>query len=189
MSAPQTLPDELAEEALGMTPSDDAGDSLALRIPRPGRRLVWLFPLVLAIAAAGLALVNHRRDADQAGAETARTVVTDHVKSLLTYSYQDIRTDLAAEKGWLTGPFADSYAELVSTKIEPAAAKAKVSTAATIASAGVVSAQHDRVQLLLFVNISTRSSQLSQPRVSGSRLLVTADLVDGEWRISALDPV
>jgi len=188
MSAAQQLRDHGAEETGELTQRDAGSDSLALRAPAAGR-LVWAVPLVLVVATAWLFVANHRHEADPAGAHTARTVVTDHVKSLLSYSYQDINTDLAAEKGWLTGPFADRYAELVSTKIGPAARKAKVTTSATIASSGVVTAAHDRVELLLFVDVTTRSSELSEPRVSGSRLLVTADLVDGDWRISALDPV
>jgi len=53
----------------------------------------------------------------------------------------------------------------------------------------VVKAEHDEVSLLLFVDVTTTSSELSAPRVSGSRLAVTAKYVDGQWRIIALDPV
>jgi len=156
---------------------------MSARAPR------WLALLVLLLATAGLFFANRRHEADASTGEEARTVVTDHVQSLLSYSYRDIDQDLAAEKGWLIGAFADEYADLVSSKIKPAATRAKVTTNADVASSGVVSAAHDQVRLLLFVNVTTRSSALSEPRVSGSRLLVTADLVDGAWRISALDPV
>jgi len=185
MSAPQAVRDHDAEAPRELTP---AAESPVLRAPGGGRRF-WLVPIVLVVATAGLFVANHRHEADAAAADPARTVVTDHVKSLLTYSHQDIDQDLAAEKGWLTGPFSDRYADLVSTKIGPAARKAKVTTSAAITSSGVVTATHDHVELLLFVNVTTRSSELREPRVSGSRLLVTADLVGGEWRISALDPV
>jgi len=186
MSAEKTLPDQVVEETPETTQSDTGADALPIRAPG---RLIWLAPLAILIATSGLFVVNHRHDADAAAGDAAMTVVTDHVKSLFSYSYQDVDKDLSAEKRWLTGPFADEYADVVSTKIEPAAAKAKVTTVADVVSAGVVSAKHDRVQLLLFVNVTTRSTELAEPRVSGSRLRVTADLVDGVWRISALDPV
>ena len=188
MTALQPLEEDVLKEELEMTQPDTGSQSLALRLPTLSR-LVWLLPLPLALASSALFLVNHRHEADSEAADTAKAVVTEHVKSLLTYSYQDIDADLAAEKGWLTGPFADQYADLVATKISVAAKRAKVTTSASIASAGVVSTHHDQVELLLFVNVTTSSSELSEPRVSGSRLLVTADLVGGAWRISALNPV
>jgi Mce-associated membrane protein len=186
MSAEKTLTDEAAVQTPEEAPSGTAAD--ALSVPAP-RRLIWLAPLAILIATAGLLVGNHRHDAHAAAGDEAVSVVSDHVKSLFSYSYQDVDKDLAAEKGWLTGPFADEYAEVVSTKIAPAAAKAKVTTVAEVVSTGLVSAKHDQVRLLLFVNVTTRSTELAEPRVSGSRLRVTADLVDGKWRISALDPV
>jgi len=187
MTAVQPLEQDAVTEEPEMA-QRDTGASLVVRLPRVSR-LAWVIPLVLALATSVLFLVNNRQEAGSDAAGAAKPVVTDHVKSLLTYSYQNIDADLAAEKGWLTGPFADQYTDLVTTKISPAAKRAKVSTSAAIASAGVVSIHRDQVQLLLFVNVTTSSSELSAPRVSGSRLLVTADLVDGAWRISALNPV
>jgi Mce-associated membrane protein len=188
MTALLPLEEDVPQEELEMSQADAGANLLALRVPTVSR-LAWLVPLVLAIASASLFFVNHRHEAGSEPGDTAKAVVADQVKSFLTYSYQNIDADLAAEKGWLTGPFADQYTDLVTTKISPAAKRAKVSTSAAIASAGVVSVHRDQVQLLLFVNVTTSSSELSEPRVSGSRLLVTADLVDGAWRISALDPV
>jgi len=188
MSAVRPLREQVSEEEHEVDRDNAAADALTLRVPPTGR-LSWLIPLLLVLATAGLFVANHRHEMGASTGEDARTVVSDHVKSLLTYTYADIDSDLAAEKDWLTGPFADQYADLVTTKIGPAARRAEVSTSAAIASAGVVAAHPDRVQLLLFVNVTTTSSELSEPRVSGSRLLVTADLVDGAWRISALDPV
>ncbi len=186
MTAEKTLTDEAAVQPPEETPSDPVADVGSVPAPR---RLIWLAPLAVLIATAGLFVVNHGHDADAAAGDQAVSVVSDHVKSLFSYSYQDVEKDLAAEKGWLTGSFADEYAEVVSTKIAPAAAKAKVTTVAEVVSTGLVSAKHDQVRLLMFVNVTTRSTELAEPRVSGSRLRVTADLVDGQWRISALDPV
>ncbi len=149
----------------------------------------WLVPIVLATVACVLFAINGRHDAEQVNGEDARKAVVTHVEQLLSYDYRSIDDDLASEEGWLTGSFADDYAGLVQDEIAPAAKKAKVVTDARVSASGVVSAGHDEVRLLLFVNVTTRSSELEQPRVSGSRLAVTATYVDGEWRISALDPV
>ena len=149
----------------------------------------WLLPLVVAIAGGVLFAVNQRHDANVDGGTEAQAAVTTHVEELLTYDYREIDEDLAREGDWLTGSFQDEYSDLVTDKIGPAARKAEVVTQARVASSGVVSAQHNKVDLLLFVNVTTSSSELSEPRVSGSRLEITAEYVDGEWRISSLDPV
>jgi Mce-associated membrane protein len=162
--------------------------SLALsRIPGGWR--LWLVPLVLFAVAAFLFAADARHDSNQDGGERARKEVVAHVEKLLSYDYREIEDELARERDWLTGSFADDYTSLVSDEIAKAAKKVKVVTEARVSASGVVSAEHDEVELLLFVNVTTRSSELAQPRVSGSRLAVTAKYVDGEWRISALDPV
>jgi Mce-associated membrane protein len=58
-----------------------------------------------------------------------------------------------------------------------------------VVAGGGESAERDRVDLILFVNVLTESRELTEPRVAGSRLRVTVENVDGDWRISALDPV
>lgn len=150
---------------------------------------LWLVPVALAAVAAGLFAVNARHDANQDGGQEARKVVVTHVEQLLSYDYRGIEDDLARERDWLTGTFADDYSALVTDEIAPAAKKVKVVTDASVTASGVTSTEHDQVELLLFVNVTTRSSELSEPRVSGSRLAVTAKYVDGAWRISALEPV
>jgi len=162
--------------------------TLSLAWPRVARSR-WLLPLVLALLGGVLFAVNDRHDANADGADDARAAVAAHVEELLTYDYREIDADLARESSWLTGSFADEYSDLVTDKIGPAARKAKVVTEARVAASGVVSAEHDEVDLLLFVNVTTTSSELTEPRVSGSRLEITAKYVDGEWRISSLDPV
>lgn len=149
----------------------------------------WLLPLALAVLGGVLFTVNERHDANADGGVEAQAAVTAHVEELLTYDYREIDDDLARERDWLTGSFEDEYSDLVTDKIGPAAREAKVVTEARVASSGVVSAEHDKVDLLVFVNVTTSSSELAEPRVSGSRLEITAEYVDGEWRISSLDPV
>jgi Mce-associated membrane protein len=176
--------------------SRQATSEAALSRPRPlavvwprVARSRWLLPLAVGLLGGILFAVNDRHDANADGADDARAAVAAHVEELLTYDYREIDTDLAQESDWLTGSFADEYSALVTDEIGPAARKAKVVTGARVAASGVVSAEHDEVDLLLFVNVTTTSSELTEPRVSGSRLEITAKYVDGEWRISSLDPV
>jgi Mce-associated membrane protein len=163
-------------------------ESLSVRSIALGGR-GWLVPLALIALAGILFVVNQRHDAAASDSEEARKVVAAHVEQLLSYDHRTIEDDLAREKDWLTGSFADDYVSLVTGEIAPAAARVKVVTDARVSASGVTSTGNGEVELLLFVTITTRSEELDTPRVSGSRLAVTAELVDGEWRISALDPV
>lgn len=156
--------------------------------PSLGSR-AWLVPAVLLVIAGALAFTNLRHDSAEEGGVEARKVVATHVEELLSYDYQEIEDDLEAERDWLTGPFADEYQSLVTDKIAPAAKKAEVVTDAKVSSSGVVKAERHSVELLLFVNVTTRSSELADSKTAGSRLVVTADWVDGAWRISSLQPV
>lgn len=174
-------------EATTMTESAESPKTMS-GWPRIARSR-WLLPLVVGVLGGVLFAVNQRHDANVDGGTEAQAAVTTHVEELLTYDYREIDDDLAREGDWLTGSFQDEYSDLVTDEIGPAARKAKVVTEARVASSGVVSAEHHKVDLLLFVNVTTRSSELSEPRVSGSRLEITAEYVDGEWRISSLDPV
>lgn len=190
MSNQTLIADAEAEPTADAQPVQVAqlGTDLSVRRLSGGWRW-WLVPLVLGVVAGVLYAVNDRHDSDQAHGEDARRIVVTHVEELLSYDYSSIEDDLARERGWLTGSFADEYAGLVEDEIAPAAERARVTTEATVSASGVVAAGHDEVELLLFVNVTTRSKELDEPRVSGSRLAVTATHVDGEWRISSLDPV
>jgi Mce-associated membrane protein len=188
----------MTTETLTMDKEQETGRS-AVRVSRvvpslsigrsSGGWRLWLVPVALVATAGLLFAFNGRHDSDLEGGEAARRTVATHVEQLLSYDYRGIEADLERERAWLTGSFADDYASLVTEEIAPAAAKVKVVTEATVTASGVTSADHDEVVVLVFVNVTTRSSELDQPRVSGSRLSVTAKYVDGEWRISALEPV
>ena len=188
--------DEASSEELEEVTAPDG--TLDERLRRPGLgvpewarggRGRWALPAVLAVLAVALFMVNHGHDADADAGPQARKVVAGHVEQLLTYDYRQLEEELALESKWLGGSFADQYQALVDDKIGPAATKAEVVTEARISASGVVSSSSDEVEILFFVNVTTRSSELDQPRTQGSRLVVTAEKVEGDWLITALDPV
>ncbi|KRC59757.1 MULTISPECIES: hypothetical protein [unclassified Nocardioides] len=192
MNATDEAPSDELVEAGG------SAGSLDVRVRRPsaeapswvrGGRGRWALPAVLAVLAVALFVVNRGHDVDADAGPQARKVLAGHVEQLLTYDYRRLDDELATESTWLGGSFADQYQALVNDKIGPAATRAKVVTEARISASGVVSSSSDEVKILFFVNVTTRSSELDQPRTQGSRLVVTGQKVDGDWLITALDPV
>lgn len=162
-----------------------AGSSVARR---EVRSRWWALPALLLVAALVLVFANHRYTSDRNAASTAQTTVSSHVAQLLTYNYKSISKELAAEQGWLTGDFRTTYSRLVTQQVLPVAQKTRLVTTASVAASGVVSSSHDHVQLLVFLDVTTQNTTLGQPRLTGSRVLVSAQYVDGSWRISAMNP-
>jgi len=182
---------EQLETALAGATGDEADQEPQLA---RGRSVLWstlLVGVVLALAVgAGIATwKNHREvqlgDRSKEASAAARTSVV----KLLSYTPSNVLEDLGDESELLTGPFKDNYEQLVRTTIAPASAKNQVTASATVVSSGLVKRGRDRVELLMFINVSSTSKQSATPNVTGSRVLVTVKRAGGAWRISAIQPV
>ncbi|WP_148046165.1 hypothetical protein [Nocardioides marmoriginsengisoli] len=145
---------------------------------------------MIALLAAALVLaVVQRGRTDFADSAGPRKSVVTNVESLLSYNSATLKGELATEKRYLTGSFAEEYVTLVQDKIAPAAEAASVKTTSEVKASGVESLSNDRMVLVLFVTTTTLSDELAEPKVAGSRLRVTALKVDGAWLISGLKPI
>ena len=143
---------------------------------------------MLLLALVALVVVNVLHVREESPRDEVPKTVADHVVKLLSYTPTTVASDLGKEKAWLTGDFEDQYTELVTQTVAPAAEKGGVTAEASVSGRGVVSSSHDRVELLLFVNITTTRSASKDPEVQGSRVRVVAQRVDGTWKISDLSP-
>jgi Mce-associated membrane protein len=83
--------------------------------------------------------------------------------------------------------FAAEYAKTTSTVVRPTATQTNAVVAATVRAGSVVSATPDRVVTLLYVNQTTTSNRLKEPRTDFNRVRVTMDHVDDRWLISDID--
>lgn len=157
---------------------------------RPRTFLVaWIAALTLLGAGVGLLgwSVHQQERTDRAGAAVgdAGSAVVD----VLSYSAATIDADLAAAGEHLTGDFADEYATLTAELIAPAARADRIDTTAVVVATSVIEAGPDEVVALMFVTQTTRSSRLPEPKIDGSRLEVTLQLVEDRWLIADLVPV
>jgi len=169
----------------------------------PNRHRAWAgillaIALVLVLVLVGLLVAlrvkTHRASPnadDRASAQTtaAMTTANSSLATLLSYTPQNVSQDLASETELLTGQFKTDYTQLVTTVVAPSAIRGGVTTQAVVVGSGVVTASADTVTLIEFVDVSTTSKNLPESRVSGSRLRVTMQNVDGHWLISNLQPV
>jgi Mce-associated membrane protein len=130
----------------------------------------------------------HQHDAvDEARVEAlgeARTRIPD----LLGYSYKTLDADLARANTNTTGQFHDDYAKVLAEVVAPHATPQKTITHVKVDDAAVVSGDEDRVVVLAFLTQATTSAG-GTPMLSGSRVEVTLEPVDGQWLISGLLPL
>lgn len=185
-----TTDNTIDPEVADVPEPDDVGTEPTTQRSRPQAKPLLIATVVLLlVAAAVLGFLNRRHDDIVEDADAARAAGVTHVEEMLSFDHTRIDEEMATERDWVTGDFAEEYAALMADKIAPAAKKAGVVTQARVVASGIESAERDEVELLLFVTIRTTSKELTEPSVAGSRLHVTLRHVDGDWRISALDPV
>ena len=180
-----------------LSPLGRIGSTLVDRVNRvPARRARIVFATicllgVVAIAVTGyftyqVRLQDNQRD-DRAQALAA---MQSSVPKLLSYNgNSDLNQEFAAKYDLLTGKFRDDFTSLTKSSIIPAAAAHRIVTNAKIAESGVVSSADDSVNVLMFINQTTTSSEDPAPQLDGSRVKITAVRSGDEWKIGGLQPV
>lgn len=206
---------EQSETADGTTPAptgedaavtEDAGDTEATEDATPAepsatspRRnatvliVATLAVLLVASAAATAWLYFTQYRPDQLTGATAQAEVLEAAKTgtlaALTYSPDDLDGDLATAKSHMTGDFLSYYTTFTDDVVRKAVEEKKVTTNAEVMRAAVSEMNPDSAKVLLFVNQTTVSADRPDPSMAASSVLVTMTKVDGDWLISAFDPV
>lgn len=123
--------------------------------------------------------------ARQSAIEAART----RLPQLLSYDFHTLDRDLSGARAGTTGAFRDQFAELTTKVVAPAAQQQQIVTKTTVAGTSVVSADADRVVLLVFLDQVTQTKADPSSRIDGARVRATLQRQDGQWLVSALRPV
>jgi Mce-associated membrane protein len=90
---------------------------------------------------------------------------------------------VANGKQFITGAFADEYAQTTAT-LKPAAEKQQAVVRAEVSAAAVVDAGPDQVEVLLYVNQYRRNVNITGEKVDQNRVVLTLVPVDGRWKVS-----
>lgn len=125
--------------------------------------------------------------------DTATTsAVTDQVgagvKAVFSYDYSDLaRTERAAADVLVDSAATTYHASLAAA--EKQATDQKLVRTTTVRSIGVQELRGDRATVLLFLDQQTLHTVGDQQDSSAAQLLVTAERVDGRWKIATLTPL
>jgi len=138
---------------------------------------------VLSALVAGAAWWSHR------GAEQREVAVRQSLaaappaaKAIFSYDYRTFDTSVANGRLFVTGGFADEYAQTTAA-LKETAVKEQAVVVAEVSATGVVEAAGDRVELLLYLNQYRRNVNTAGEKVDQNRVVLTMVPVDGEWRV------
>ncbi|HEX3257184.1 MAG TPA: hypothetical protein VHS35_01645 [Pseudonocardia sp.] len=116
--------------------------------------------------------------------------VTAALKTVYSFDYTRLDQNEAAARAVITPAFADQFDQLFRQVRELAPQQQAVVTA-TVNLVGVQSINGDRATLLVFLDQQATRAQAGagpQQLAAAGRLTVTAQRVDGTWKIAAVDP-
>jgi Mce-associated membrane protein len=156
--------------------------------PRPSRARRIHIALVVAIAlAAGLAGAGwHAHDSTRqrdAAVRGALGVATAAAQAIFSYDYRSFDTSVSNGQTFVTGQFAQEYAQTTAA-LKASAVSEKAVVRAAVSAAGVVTARPDRVELLLFLNQYRRNANITGEKVDQNRVALTMVAVRGEWKVA-----
>lgn len=161
-------------------------------VPLPTRQILLRSMLVLVLTAVTvLGIVGWRwldTNAREERSAEALEVARVRTAEVLSYDSASLDAHLAAARTQVTGDLAARFDDLADQLILTEGREPGSVTRADIGRAAVVSSEPDRVEVLLYVDRTTASPALPQPRRTAGQLTVTMTLVDGRWLISRLDP-
>ena len=146
--------------------------------------------LMVLLIASGIWLfwdTASRREADRAGSEAVQAA-RDSIVEMFSYQPDTADQKLNAARGRLTGPFLESYNQLIQTVVIPSAKQKKITAAAKVPAAAAVSAGADHAVVLAYVD-QTLALGTAPPTRTNSTVRVTMENVDGVWLISDFDPI
>jgi Mce-associated membrane protein len=85
-----------------------------------------------------------------------------------------------------TGEFRKEYERTTGKLVDDVAARYKAVVVADVGAAGVVTASHGRVLVLVYVDQQSASTLSAQPRLTQSRLEMTMVEHDGRWLVEKI---
>ncbi len=200
--APQTI--TLAEDRATGTgpepgPSPAAPGNADGESPRPRRAgpPLWamvaagVLALVLVAAAAWLGLRTFdvrevRRSSAVADARTASTATAERAAAvILSYDYKTLDADEKAAERYMTAGYAKKYAKTFDKLVRGNATDLHAHVEATVRASGVVTADPDRADVLLFVDQSTLSkANDGQKQTALNRVEMKMVEQDGRWLVN-----
>ena len=153
--------------------------------------LLGAVALVLVVAAGVLGLFTwswsdvRAQDQVDAASRTAPAAAERASAAILSYGYTSLDADEKAAERYMTPAYKKKYADTFNRLVKPNATKLKAKVEAEVKASGVAHADADRVNVLLYVNQTTRSTANGgEPQVALNRVQLSMVKQDGTWLVN-----
>ncbi|MEZ5131707.1 hypothetical protein [Mycolicibacterium sp.] len=168
-------------------------DSPEASAAAPGRRKPNL--LVAAVAAAFTVLLaltgylgwqdwQHKQLTE--ASESAQRAAVSYAQVLTSIDSDNVDENFKEVLDGATGEFKDMYSQS-SVELRQLLIENKATAHGIVVESAVQSASKDKAVVLLFVDQSVSNTKLPDPRIDRSRMKMTLEKVDGQWRASKVE--
>ncbi|MDW5325232.1 hypothetical protein [Plantactinospora sp. KLBMP9567] len=161
--------------------------------PAPARRrryagsrlhLALAVATVLAAATAGTAwYAHHRAEERDSAVRQALATAGPAAKAIFSYDYRSFDASVANGRAFVTGAFADEYAETTSA-LKSTAVSEQAVVLAEVSASGVIRAESAEVELLVYLNQYRRNANTDGEKVDQNRVVLELRRVGGEWKVA-----
>ena len=172
---------------------DAASDSAEASVAAPRRRKPNL--RVAAVAAALAVLLGltgylgwqdwQHKQLNEAS-ESAQRAAVSYAQVLTSIDSDNVDENFKEVLDGATGEFKDMYSQS-SVELRQLLIENKATAHGIVVESAVQSASKDKAVVLLFVDQSVSNTKLPDPRIDRSRMKMTLEKVDGQWRASKVE--
>jgi len=152
---------------------------------RGSKRVVVLFTVAIVVAG-GLAIwawvAAGRGERSERAGRDALAAAGAATQAIFSYDYRRFDASVANGSQFVTGPFAQEYAQTTAA-LKSSAQKEQAVVRAEVSAAAVVSASPDRVDVLLYVNQYRRNVNITGEKVDQNRVVLGLVPVNGDWKV------
>ena len=193
---PAQQPAARGEAAPPTPPPSGGADEPRVPRGRPGPSwpvvaVLGVVTLVLVVAAGVLGLFTwswsdvRAQDAVDEASRTAPAAAERASAAILSYGYTSLDADETAAEGYMTPAYKKQYADTFDRLVKPNATKLRAKVEAEVKASGVAHADADRVNVLLYVNQTTRSTANSgEPQIALNRVQLSMVKQGGTWLVN-----
>ncbi|MCV7383428.1 hypothetical protein [Mycolicibacter longobardus] len=176
-------------EVLGVPPGDADDTTVPAsrkRLPHLTTGALTLLVVTLAALCGCLAWQNKSdRDIQVAGA-AARQAAQDYAATLTSVDSNNLDANFAAVLEGSTGEFHDMYRQS-SSQLRQMLIARKATGHGVVIDSAIKSATRDQVVVLLFVDQTVTNTDVPDPRVDRSRIIMTMQRIDGQWKAAKVE--
>lgn len=185
----EKAPDEADEptpdnEAAG--PHDEARSASRTWLLHKTTGALTLLVVILAACCGYLGWQDKvRRDIETAGA-AAQQVARDYAVTLTSVDSNNLDANFAAVLDGSTGEFHDMYRQS-SSQLRQMLIARKATGHGVVIDSAIKSARKDEVVVLLFVDQTVTNTDVPDPRIDRSRIVMTMQQIGGQWKAEKVE--